>query len=123
MTEQPLDSGAELRDRLTEPRPSWGDLRKQSDHADKAYEFLNSAPFNGDPEVTKAMIRGAEVHAKLALHDKIEELAATIRFCTNQILDSNEKLNENVKTAARHLHADANDLKAHLRVVQDGEAA
>lgn len=102
--------------------PTWHELRKRSEHADKAYEFLASAPFHGDAEMAKVMVDAARVHAELAIQDKLEELAQTIKFCTGQLLESNATLNENVKTAAQHLHADAKDLKAHLHLVHE-EAA
>lgn len=116
------DSARELRDGLTQPAPTWKELRQETDHADKAYEYLNSAPFNGDAEVVKHMIRAAEVHAQLALQDKLEELGQTVKFCTNAIIESNAQLNENVKTAASHLHRDAQSLERYLRVVRE-EAA
>lgn len=108
---------------LRQPTPTWTEIRAELDHATKAYEYLSTGTFSTDPEVTKAMIDAADIHAKLAVHDKIEELSQTIKSCTNRLLDANAKLDQDVKTAAQHLHRDAAEIKQHLRLIHGEEAA
>lgn len=102
--------------------PTWAEMRAKTDHADKAYRDLGMSGVSSDLRDRSIMVRSAHVHATLALQDKLEEFAATIKHCVGQLIDSNSTLNENVKLAAKHLHADAQELK-HLRVVPDEEAA
>lgn len=90
--------------------PSWGEMRAREDHADNAYRFLSSAPFNGDADMAKVMVDAATVHATLALHDKVEELTQTIKRVIGKQTEQNAELTRQVKRAT--------DLReAHLRRV------
>jgi hypothetical protein len=95
MSDKPNDLGASVGRDV----PSWGEMRASTDHADKAYEYLNSAPFSGDPQVVKAMIEAATVHATLALHDKVEELTQTLKVVVNAQTETNAELSQTVKKA------------------------
>lgn len=113
-----MSDGKKLHDSLHTSAPSWGELRADVNHGDKAYEFLNSAPFNHDPEVVRSMISAADVHARLFVADKIEELITAMRECTAQVLDGQRHL----YGKGEQLHRDAQELKQQLRVIR-GEAA
>jgi hypothetical protein len=69
--------------------PTWAEMRARADHADDAYRFLSSAPFNGDAEMARVMVDAATVHATLALHDKVEELTQTIKRGVEQMIETN----------------------------------
>jgi uncharacterized protein YhaN len=80
-------------------RPTWADLRKRNDHADKAYEFLSSAPFHGDADMARVMVDAATVHATLALHDKVDELCQALKHVGAQAIETNAELSATVKKA------------------------
>jgi hypothetical protein len=95
MSDQPNDLG----ESIGRKAPSWGEMRANLNHFDKAYEYLNSAPFNGDPEVVKAMIQAADIHARIGLGDKLEELRETLKQTVAQAIESNAELSQTVKKA------------------------
>lgn len=91
-------------------------------HAAYAVEALVRVATGKDSREQDRDAEVAKAWASLSLRDKLDELAATVRTCSAQIIESQAKLDQDVKTAAQHLHKDAHDLKTHLRVIQ-GEAA
>lgn len=117
------DSARDLKRAMSEKPPTWTEARADVHHGDKAYEYLASAKFNaGEPDMVKLYIESAHAHALLFLGDKVEEFITAMKACTEAVIESHATLDDHVQTAAQHLHRDARDLKAQLRVIQ-GEAA
>jgi hypothetical protein len=83
--------------------PTWAEMRARADHADDAYRFLSSAPFNGDADMAKVMVDAATVHATLALHDKVEELTQTIKRAVEQTIETNAELSDTIKKATNSI--------------------
>jgi hypothetical protein len=83
--------------------PTWAEMRARADHADDAYRFLSSAPFNGDAEMARVMVDAATVHATLALHDKVEELTQTIKRGVEQMIETNAELSDTIKKATNSI--------------------
>lgn len=95
MSDRPED----LEDGMRRQAPSWGELRAKVDHFDKAYEYLHSAPINGDPEVVKAMLQAADIHSRIGLGDRLEELNQTLKHIAGQAITTNAELSETIKKA------------------------
>lgn len=118
----PADGTANMRQRYKDPdgRESvvhYPDLSAK--HADEAVDSLvQSRRTDLDSRERERLANEALVFAILSHRDKLDEVHATIKHCTTQVLDSQETL----ATAARHLYKDAKEIKAQLHVIQ-GEAA
>jgi hypothetical protein len=91
-------------------------------HASYAVEALVRVASSSDSREKDREAEVAKAWATLSLRDKLDEMVAVVRICTERIIDSQTTLDDHVQTAAQHLHKDAQDLKQRLRVIQ-GEAA
>lgn len=104
----PADEARQVRDSFREPPQSFGDARKSTDHADKAYEFMTGAKFSAgdDPEARRMMMDCAKVHAHLAMMDKLEELTATLREIVTSQCDSMRELDATIQKATNAMIAE-----------------
>lgn len=91
-------------------------------HADCAIDAMGRSLNAVDTVEKNREMKAAETHALLSVRDALLEAVATAREIGEKVLASNQKLDEDIQTAAQHLHQDARELKAQLRVIQ-GEAA
>src|SRR3954447_26461081 len=87
-------------------------------HASYAVDALVRVASSSDSRERDREAVVAKAWASLSLRDKLDEINATVRLCTKQILESQAKLDQDIQTAAQHLHQDATDLKKHLRVIE-----